>query len=104
MLYSSVIIGTILVLATILWIYLKRWNDKEYRRRNVKPVDIPSPFWSLLRRKHFHLIENDAVKTFGTVFGVDLFFSKTIFVAEPDLLSIVFHKEFSNFTNRRVIN
>lgn len=102
---TSLTLLTLSLAATIFWFLyrlLENINIKSFKERNVKYVNFPSQFLSQLRKKVFHLIEKQEIDKHGTVFGFNLFFNKTIMVAEPELLQIVLNKEFTNFPNRRV--
>lgn len=87
------------------WLIYKllEWIDTEkFRKINLRYIHFPSQFIAIMRRVHYHEIELDGLKKYGPTFGFNLVNSKTIMVAEPELLQIVFNKEFTNFTNRRV--
>ena len=102
---ASIALVTLSLGATIFWFiyrYLESNNLKKFKERNIKYVNYPSQLLAMLKRKQFHLMEKREIEKHGSVFGFDLFFVKTIIVAEPELLQIVFNKEFTNFTNRRV--
>ena len=93
------------LVATIFWFiyrYLETNNVKKFKKRNVEYVNYPSQLLAMLKKKQFHLMEKREIEKHGSVFGFNLFLDKTIIVAEPELLQIVFNKEFTNFTNRRV--
>ena len=101
----SLSLVTLSLVATIFWFlyrYLETNNLKKFKERNVDYVNYPNQLLTMFQRKHFHLKEKRAIEKHGSVFGSNMFFDKTIIVTEPELLQIVFSKEFTNFTNRRV--
>ena len=101
----SLSLVTLSLVATIFWFlyrYLETNNVKKFKERNVEYVNYPNQLLTMFQRKHFHLKEKRTIEKHGPVFGFNMFFDKTIIVAEPELLQIVFNKEFTNFANRRV--
>ena len=101
----SLSLVTLSLVATIFWFlyrYLETNNLKKFKERNIEYVNYPNQLLTVLQRKHFHLKEKRTIEKHGPVFGFNMFLEKTISVTEPELLQIVFNKEFTNFTNRRV--
>lgn len=58
--------------------------------------------WMAFLGKQRVLIEQEAIKKHGPIFGTTIFGTKTIYVAEPSLIQLIMSKEFTSFTNRRV--
>lgn len=99
-----------LALVILLGTFLYSWFHKRQQRkshefaltRNVKWVHMPSLFTMVFKKIRLDEMERELVKKHGKVFGASMFFAPGILVAEPEIAQIVFSKEFTNFTNRRV--
>ena len=100
--YLIIFITTIIVAIRLWFKYNEFKLKKQYACQHLKYVKVPNTMVQAYWGRRPELIELEAVQKNGKVFGTDLFGTKTIFVADPDLVGVILSKEFFNFTNKRV--
>lgn len=102
---NPIIIG-IVAISILIWILMK-WNEYETklkcRQRNLSYVNVPNVFWSLITRRQHAQRELDLNEKHGYFYGCNIMNKFTIVLTHPELVQIVCNKEFTNFSNRRVI-
>lgn len=103
-LFIVVLTGVSLLIALyrIAIYFLTRHFTKEFAKRKLKFVRVPSQIWSVITKKRFEYLEQKLLNENNKLYGCCNFLNKTITTIEPELVQIVFNKEFTNFTNRRV--
>ena len=94
-----------LAIGTIIYFAIQRSKTNkqiEAKKRNVPYHGMHNMFWYMFIGQRVELIEKQFVQSFGFKFGFNLFGKFTIMLSEPELLQLVFSKEFTNFSDRRV--
>lgn len=102
----AILLVLIALIATCLWYYF-RWaeerNRVEYARRKVKYLPQRNAFLQVITKERIEETLYQQFKREGNVFGFNFLGRYTICVNEPEIAQLVLSKEFTNFTNRRVI-
>lgn len=102
---ALLVVGTTII-ATIAWYFLNRSeenNREEYARRNVKYLPQRNAFLQMVFKERLEEAKHEFFKQGHRIFGYNFLNAYTISAAEPELAQVVLSKEFTNFTNRRVI-
>ncbi|CAC5390967.1 CYP3A [Mytilus coruscus] len=92
---------TILLLILTFCLYSK-WKHSMWKRLGV-PGPEPTPFLGILKeyfKKGTCNAELELVRKYGNVVGVYQGHIPSLLVADPEMLKVIFVKEFSNFPNR----
>lgn len=101
----TIIIG-IIAISILIWL-LFEWKEYETKlkcgQRHLSYARVPSQFWSLLTRQRHDQMELKLDQKHGYFYGCNFFNQFTIILTHPELVQIVCNKEFTNFSNRRVL-
>lgn len=82
--------------------WIDQRNKQEYERRNLKFVKVANLFFATLTKRRVEIAKDEAIKREGKVFGFNMLGAYTVLIAVPELIQEILHKDFTNFTNRRV--
>ncbi|CAG2166331.1 unnamed protein product [Oppiella nova] len=91
----------------VLWDSVQDLDDsKHWEDRNVRGKDVKMPsFWTFIwKRQSEEVVLQAMADKYGNLYGIRQFGKTVIICSKPDIISLVFSKEFTSFTNRRNMN